>query len=155
MYQSSLSTSQMSTATAVAGMGAAVLLFGFVLAGSDLAVATESRPDAKPSTGASTGLRPPIELENPEIKAMLQPGDRIAALEAIAVALTRAGDGATYIWRHGNGRLNGAIRMTGTFRDRDGRICRSLHMMLVSGTFTRKHEGVACRQPDGAWLLIA
>ena len=150
MYQSSPSTSQMSNATAVAGMGAAVLLFGFVLAGSDLAVATESRPH----DGSSNGLRPAIELEIPEIKAMLQPGDRIAALEAIDVALTRAGDGATYIWRHGNGRLNGAIRMTGTFRDRDGRICRSLHMMLVSGTYTRKHDGVACRQPDGAWLLI-
>ena len=153
MYQVSVDQLHVSIATAITGAGAAVLLFGFVLAGSDLAVAEQSIVVATEDAYAT--LRPQLQPDDliPEIKARLLPGDEIAALEAVDIALTQASDGATYVWSHGNGRLNGTVRMTGTFRDADSRICRSLQMRLVSGTTTRQHDGVACRQADGAWLL--
>ena len=52
----------------------------------------------------------------------LSPDDPVAVLAAVAFALDQVGDGATYVWRHGNGRLSGAVRMTSTFRDADGRM---------------------------------
>ena len=129
------------------------MLFGFVLAGSDLAIAQSAIVVA--TEDAFAALRPQLLPDDliPEIKARLLPGDEIAALEAIDVALTQASDGATYVWSHGNGRLNGTVRMTATFRDADSRICRSLQMRLVSGTFSRQRDGIACRQPDGTWHL--
>ena len=153
-YTSSKSYSPLSFSTAIAGAGAAIFLFATVLVGADHALAQSAR--MQPAAGTTPGiddlarLRPPIL---PEIKSILEPGDDIAALQAIDVALTQASDGATYVWSHGNGRLNGTVRMTGTFRDADSRVCRSLQMRLVSGTFSRQRDGIACRQPDGTWHL--
>ena len=144
--------SEVSVSTAVAGAGAAVFLFVSVLTGADLAVAEDAGLSPPPAF-APYGLRPALAPAVPELKAQLEPADEIAALDAVEIALTQAGDGATYVWRHGNGRLNGAIRLTRTFRDVTGRTCRQLEMMLTSGTYMRKREGVACRQQDGAWVL--
>ena len=148
MYQSSISVS-----TIVAGFGAAIFLFATVLIGADRARAQAAGAELASGGGPPSAMRPPLQTAIPEIKAMLEPDDLIAALQAIDVALTQAGDGATYVWRHGNGRLNGAVQMTGTFRDADGRICRHLRMLLNSGTYSRQREGIACRQSDGAWEL--
>ena len=161
MYQVSRShiqfPAQMCLSTLVAGVGAAVFLFAAVMADSGpvlaqsaaVGLATGDRPPGSPFSGFRSSLQPPV----PELKALLEPGDEVAVLEAIDVALTQAGDGATYVWRHANGRLNGAVHMTRTFRGVDGRMCRQLQMLLNSGTFSRKHDGIACRQRDGAWEL--
>lgn len=143
---------QLSVSTAIAGAGAAVFLFLSVLAGADVAEAQETT-SLPPAFAAPHGLRPAHAPIVPEMKAALEPGDEIAVLDAVEIALTQAGDGATYVWRHDNGRLNGAIRVTHTFRDNRGRICRHLEMMLASGTYMRKREGAACRAADGAWVL--
>ena len=145
--------SSLSFSTTIAGAGAAVFLFATVMAGADHALAQSSPFDLAGRDTRFLGLRPQLQPVVPEIKAILQPGDAIAALEAVDIALTQAGDGATYVWRHDNGRINGAIRMTATFRDADGRICRHLEMMLNSGTYSRQRNGIACRQPDGGWEL--
>lgn len=82
-----------------------------------------------------------------------EPGDDIAALEAVEIALTQASDGAAYVWRRGHGRLSGAVRPKSTFRDADRRICRFIEMEMRLGSYTRRTEGVACRGADGVWLL--
>ena len=154
-YPSSQSCSPLLFSTAIAGAGAAIFLFATVLVGADHALAQSAR-SIQPAIGSVPGvedlarLRPPIM---PEIKSILEPGDDIAALQAIDVALTQASDGATYVWRHGNGRLNGAVHMTRTFRDADGRICRHLQMTLAAGTYSRQREGIACRDRDGRWAI--
>lgn len=95
----------------------------------------------------------PMPLEHPAIQPQIEAGDDLAALEAVDIALTQASDGATYVWRRGNGRLVGAVRPTKTFRDADQRMCRHIEMQLRLGTYLRRTEGIACRASDGVWVL--
>lgn len=148
-------TSSPSLASLAAGAGAAAFLFFSVLIGGADVYAQSPSLDAQflaPSRGSPDGAfsaLPGLPLVRPRVDA----GDETAALEAVEIALTQAGDGATYVWQRGNGRLAGAIRMTSTFRDADGRICRHLEMQMRQGTYIRKTEGIACRGDDGVWLL--
>jgi surface antigen len=159
MYQSSHASSSLSLSTAATGLGAAIFLFVTVLFGADDVRAqsashllAEVAPSPASSGETQPDFRAQIRPRMPEIKAPMQPGDELAALEAIDVALTQASDGATYVWRHHSGRLDGAIRMTRTFRNASGQVCRSLQMILNSGTYTRQQDGIACRH-DGMWHL--
>lgn len=88
-----------------------------------------------------------------EIKPDLDAADEIAALDAVRVALTEAGDGSTYVWQRNHGRLNGAVRLTNTFRDGEGRFCRHIVMSLTAGRYSRRTEGIACRGDDRVWSL--
>ena len=88
-----------------------------------------------------------------ELKASLDDSDAIAALEAVQVALTEVGDGATYVWHRRNGRLSGAIQPTTSFKDQSGAVCRHLIIALTSGNYSRKAEGIACRMRSGVWVL--
>jgi hypothetical protein len=166
MYQSSNASSSLSLSTAATGVGAAIFLFVTVLFGPDDVVAqplpqaeagSKALAEVSPNAGLAGNVQPDFRPQHrpqiPEIKAQLQPNDELAALEAIDVALTQASDGATYVWRHHSGRLDGAVRMTRTFRNASGRMCRSLQMILNSGSYTRQQDGVACRHPDGVWHL--
>ena len=158
-------TSSSSLSTLAAGAGAAAFLFFSVLiggadvyaqsgfngasfSGTSFSGAQFIEPSRGSQDGAFSGM-PELPLMHPRMDA----GDEAAALEAVEIALTQAGDGATYVWQRGNGRLAGAIRMTSTFRDADGRICRHLEMQMRHGTYARKTEGIACRDTDGVWLL--
>jgi len=134
--------SRLSLSTFVAGLIAAVLACAAVAILADGAGAEPAAPAHRY-----------VPLELPPIRAQTEPGDEIAALAAVEVALTQASDGATYFWQRGNGRLAGAIRMRSTFRDVDGRICRHLEMQMRLGDYVRKTEGVACRGADRVWLL--
>jgi hypothetical protein len=93
--------------------------------------------------------RPKVASQRPALERV----DEIAALEALQVALSEVGDGATYVWHRPGGRLSGIVRPTTSFRSREGKICRHLELLLTAGTFTRRVEGVACRLPDGIWSL--
>lgn len=101
------------------------------------------------------GPNAPVAIEpgNIPIKPALDFGDEIATLDAILIALTEAQDGSAYVWQRHHGRLNGTVRMTNTFRDGDGRICRHMVMSLAAGRYTRRTEGIACRSRDGVWSL--
>ena len=83
----------------------------------------------------------------------LDAADERATLEAVRLALTEVGDGATYVWHRANGRLSGTIQPTASFRDGRGQICRHLVINLSSATLSRRAEGIACRQADGSWQL--
>ena len=88
-----------------------------------------------------------------DLKATLDDNDAVAALEALQLALTEVGDGATYIWHRKHGRLSGAIQPTTSFKDATGHICRHIVVALTSGSYSRKAEGIACRLKGGVWAL--
>jgi len=138
-----------SISSLMAGVGAAVLLVASVF------LAGESRADMQSSARDAAGLnaQPAASGELPPIKSRAEPGDELAVLRAIDAALSEVGDGSTYVWDHGNGRLAGAIRVTSTFRDRDARICRHLVVTMRLGSYTRRSETIACRGGDGIWSL--
>jgi surface antigen len=86
-------------------------------------------------------------------RVLLDENDEIAALEAVRVALTQVGDGATYVWHRANGRLSGVVQPTGSFKDPAGHVCRHIIVILATGGHTAKVEGVACRLGNGRWQL--
>lgn len=79
--------------------------------------------------------------------------DEIATLEAIRLALSEVGDGGTYAWYRESGLLNGVVSPTSSFKDRSGRVCRHIVVILSAGPQTGRLEGVACRAADGRWVL--
>jgi hypothetical protein len=83
----------------------------------------------------------------------LDESDEIAALESVQVALSRVGDGTTFVWRRRNGRLAGIVKPTSSFRNPAGTICRHVMVLLTTGIRTKKTEGVACRLGNGRWQL--
>ncbi len=153
-----MSRNEVCFSTLIAGCGAAIFLFVAVLADATSASAETAAPRsgekamglaARDFQLPSEQLAYPFHGPRGDMKA----GDELALLQAIDIALTQAGDGATYVWKRDHGRLTGSIRMTCTFRDGTGRICRHLEMKLTAGALRRGTEGIACRAADGAWVL--
>jgi hypothetical protein len=156
-----MSQSHIPFTTTIASFAAAVFLFLAVLSDSS-AVQAQSRGidnSTTPSVLAQTERQAlPAGIDSRRSAparpaAHIKEGDEIAFLRAIDNALTRAADGATYVWRRDNGRMQGAIHLTGTFRDVAGRICRHMEIVLTAGIYTRRTEGVACRRSDKSWVL--
>ena len=79
--------------------------------------------------------------------------DEIAALEAIRVALSEVGDGASYVWHRRYGQLGGLVQPTHSFKDPEGRICRRIIVILSAGPRSGRIEGTACRLVGGRWQL--
>jgi hypothetical protein len=88
-----------------------------------------------------------------ELRSHLDSGDRDLALNALQVALTELGDGATLVWRRPSRALTGVIKPVSAFRDDAGRVCRHLIYSLSLGAYVRQVEGIACRELDGKWTL--
>ena len=98
------------------------------------------------------------ENQNPpetiaEVRPELEQRDEWAALEAIEIALSEVGDGASYVWHAHSGRLSGVVRPTNAYKEPGGRICRHIAVSLSVGGFTRETAGVACRLASGVWQL--
>ena len=58
-----------------------------------------------------------------ELRARFDGTDRAVALNALQVALTELGDGATLIWKRPSRELTGVIKPVPAFRDDEGRVC--------------------------------
>ncbi|MGE3708429.1 MAG: hypothetical protein AB7G35_02060 [Hyphomicrobiaceae bacterium] len=148
-----MSEARISFPMVIAGFGVAFFLFAAVLIDSR---AVHAGPLARGETHLGTISGTIVQTSPgslPHQPAALQADDEIAVLRAIDVALTQASDGATYVWRRDGGQLAGSVRMTSTFRDVSGRICRHMELRLISAGFSRSTEGIACRQKDGVWDL--
>lgn len=138
---------------------AAVVITGFVLAGhitlaADVAISDDGRSERQAFASPvmpdqSSGVTPVLHL--PPRK--LDEKDEIAALERIQYALNEVGDGSTYVWRRWHGGLSGVIHPTVSFKDKDGRICRHLVVLMTTGELTKRIESIACRLPSGRWEL--
>ena len=121
-----------------------------------LASAEEAKPGQPPQCMCPNPSKPPSFWAKPkfaEATELLDENDEIAALEAIRVALTEVGDGGTYVWHRQHGRLSGIVRPTISFKDRAGRVCRHILLIMSLGSATGKAEGIACRLADGRWQL--
>jgi surface antigen len=88
-----------------------------------------------------------------ELKSSLDHSDRTVALQALQMALTELGDGATLSWRRPATQISGRIKPVSAFRDDQGRICRHVIYQLALGAYEKKIEGVACRDGDGHWSI--
>ena len=103
-----------------------------------------SRPWPRPKFADSSPLTPLPRLDA---------GDEIAALEAVHLALSEIGDGASYVWHQRHGRLSGIISPTTSFKDAQGRVCRHIVVSLTAGLNSARTEGIACRMADRSWRL--
>ena len=139
----------MAAVYAAAGLFFAIMAHddAFADAGSGTAIAAPAVP--APAIASSDHAQGALA----ELKAGLDQGDRLAVLEAIHVGLTDAPDGATYMWRRNNGKIEGSVRPTASFRDPSGKVCRFIVFQLMLGEHLRQVEGIACRQDDKSWLL--
>jgi surface antigen len=88
-----------------------------------------------------------------ELKARLDLSDRVAAVQALELALSELADGVTLVWQRPERALVGRIKPVSAFRDDKGRVCRHVVYSLALGTYQREIEGVACRESDGSWSL--
>jgi hypothetical protein len=134
----------------------ATLLSGFVLAvtvflTADIARAAEDQANAPCACPESQ--KKSTKPKFAEFESDLDDGDEIAALEYVQVALSKVGDGASYVFHRSNGRLSGLVQPTSSFRNDKGRICRHLILLLTTGDKTNKTEGIACRADNGQWQL--
>jgi len=88
-----------------------------------------------------------------ELKARLDRSDRVAAVQALELALSELGDGVTLVWQRQERGLVGRIKPVSAYRDDKGRVCRHVVYSLALGTYQRQIEGVVCREQDGSWSL--
>jgi hypothetical protein len=146
---------------------AAIFVLGTILVTSPALVhATDKAPAATPrpapaapapvtpgATTPDTNKPAPRPRYADAIIPPLDFSDEAAALEAVHLALSELGDGASYVWHRRGGRLSGIINPTTSFKDREGRVCRHLVMTLSAGPHTARTEGVACRMADRSWRL--
>lgn len=140
---------------------AAVVITGFVLAGhitlaaggavadDGPAAQQQAAPPPVANESSSTGATPVLHLP----PARLNEKDEIAALERIQYALDEVGDGSVYVWRRWHGNLSGVIHPTTSFKDKNGKICRHLVVLMTTGKHSKRIESIACRLPSGRWQL--
>ena len=79
--------------------------------------------------------------------------DEVATLEAVHIALSEVEDRSTYIWNSSSGRVSGMVELTSSFKDRRGLVCRHIVLTVMTGDMKKRAEGIACREPNGAWAL--
>lgn len=140
------------------GVGSAVVLLACGLSPPQASAQSSAPAERAPCTCPPNSSKPPGISAKPKFAEAnatvgLDENDEIAALEAIRVALTEVGDGATYVWRRTHGRLSGIVQPTASFKDPAGRVCRHIVLSMSIGTATAKAEGIACRLGDGRWQL--
>ena len=141
---------------AISVVGSIVALSPELVHATDKVPAATSHPaPASPDPGTTL---PDTNLPSPRPRHAdavppLDVGDEAATLEAMHLALSELGDGASYVWHRRGGRLSGIINPTTSFKDRTGRVCRHIVMTLSAGPHTARTEGIACRMADRSWRL--
>jgi hypothetical protein len=147
----------------VLAISSSVLLGGLLILAPALVHATDKAAPKKPN--AATCTCPDSEnakpWPRPKFADAMPPGlprhldmtDEMAALEAVHLALSEVGDGASYVWHRRNGRISGIISPTASFKDAEGRVCRHITVTLTAGPQSARTEGIACRMTDKSWRL--
>lgn len=121
---------------------------------TDVVHATDKASTAVPEPIPDTGKPwPRPNYSDASAAAPLDITDEAATLEAIHLALSELGDGASYVWHRRNGRISGVINPTTSFKDPRGRVCRHVVMTLTAGPHSSRTEGIACRMADKSWRL--
>lgn len=140
---------------------AAAFLVCIVLLGPDVAFAGEPKSQAgsqasPPCNCADQSGRtsPAVSPDAPtDIRGSLDHYDQLAVIQAMHLALTEIGDGASYVWHRSHGRLSGIVQINGTYKS-GGNLCRRMTVMLTAGTETRRISTTACRLADRSWQIV-
>ncbi len=129
-----------------------------IIIGAGALVFSVFAPAPLPLMAGESGADVAVASEGPqlglgELKARLDRSDRVAAMQALELALSELGDGVTLVWQRPERGLVGRIKPVSAFRDDHGRVCRHVVYSLALGTYQREIEGVACRESNGSWSL--
>jgi surface antigen len=128
-------------------LAAAAFLIAVVLMSADPVFAAEPPCDCSERPGNASTVTP--EAGAP----LFDEHDRRAVYQAIHLALSEVGDGASYVWNRSHGRLGGLVQINGSFKSPDGRLCRRMIVMLTAGRETKQIATSACRLADRSWEL--
>ena len=97
--------------------------------------------------------RKPRKMSLTRLRAKLRPADEYATLNALLVALSRVGDGQTYIWGRPKRQLRAFITPISSYRNPNGIICREIIVSLSLGSYMKRIETAACRSKDRSWKI--
>ena len=95
----------------------------------------------------------PRKMTLTKLRAKLRPADEYATLNALLIALSRVGDGQTYIWGRPKRQLRAFITPTKSYRNENGTICRAITVSLVLGSYMKRIQTTACRANNRSWQL--
>ncbi len=98
-------------------------------------------------------LRKPRNMSFSQLRKRLKPADEYAALYALQVALSRLGDGQTYVWGRPKRKLRAFITPVNSYRSENGNICRNIIVSLALGAYIKRIKTSACRASDKSWQL--
>ena len=97
--------------------------------------------------------RKPRKMTLTRLRSKLRPADEYATLNALLIALSRVGDGQTYIWGRPKRQLRAFITPISSYRDKSGSICREIVVSLALGAHMKRIETTACRAKDRSWQI--
>lgn len=97
--------------------------------------------------------RKPRIMKFSQLRSRLRPADGFAALYALQIALSRVGDGQTYIWGRPKRQLRALITPISSYRSKSGNICREIMVSLTLGSYLKRIKTTACRAKDRSWQL--
>jgi hypothetical protein len=137
----------------VAALITGFALTAFVFLSADFAEAAGEQPEASAPCTCPESERKSAKPKFAALDTELDESDEMAALESLQVALSKVGDGSSYVWHRANGRLSGLVQPTASFRNDRGAICRHIMVLLTTGERTKRTEGIACRLGNGLWRL--
>lgn len=132
----------------------AFVLVSVIFMSADLVQASEASSAKSPSctcpeNGRNASGRPKLAgLNTP-----LDEADENAALESLQFALSEVADGSSYVWHRSHGRLSGIVKPIGSFKGKQGAVCRTILVVLNSAEHSKKTQAIACRLRTGVWQL--
>ena len=87
------------------------------------------------------------------LRAELRPADQYATLYAMQIALSRVGDGQSFVWSRPKRQLRAIFTPLSSWRHPNGNICRKISLSLALGAYTKRIKTIACRNKHHVWQL--
>lgn len=89
-----------------------------------------------------------------EIGASLDRADMMYANQTAQNAFETAPSGRAMTWQNPDSGNSGTVTPIKTFQTNNGQYCREYTQTVQVGGQSQEAYGTACRQPDGAWLVV-
>ncbi len=88
-----------------------------------------------------------------QLRSKLRPADEYATLYAMQIALSRVGDGQTFVWSRPKRQLRALITPLSSWRHVNGSICRKISVSLSLGSTLKRMKTIACRDKKRVWQM--
>ena len=88
-----------------------------------------------------------------QLRSKLRPADEYATLYALQIALSRVGDGQTFVWSRPKRQLRARITPLNSWRHVNGSICRKISVSLALGRTLKNMQTIACRDQKHVWQM--